>query len=228
MKKPLTPYPSPLQSFGYSSLRAILMQTPGGATTCISIYISAYLAGRFRNTRCLLLALSCLPVIVGAVIVWKGSWSGRGLPLAGYYLIPIFGAPYVLLLALSSANIAGGTKKACATGAIFVGYNVGNIIGPYLVNADEAHIKYRTTWISIIIVMCLTIGAAAVMGMLLATENRGRDRTQGSSGGTGTLEKEGEKHANVVADEKDGSVEGLMHVDRDLTDWEDQTFRYSL
>lgn len=72
--------------------------------------------------------------MAGAIIVWRGSWtSGRGVPLFGYYLIPIFGAPYVLLLSLASTNVGGGTKKACATGAIFVGYNVGNIIGPYLV-----------------------------------------------------------------------------------------------
>lgn len=37
---------------------------------------------------------------------------------------------YVLLLSVASVNVAGSTKKAIATGAIFVGYNVGNIIGP--------------------------------------------------------------------------------------------------
>ena len=216
------------------------MQTPGGATTCVSIYIATYLAGRYRNTRCLLLAVSCLPVLAGAIIVWKGSWtSGRGVPLFGYYLIPVFGAPYVMLLALSTANITGGTKKACATGAIFVGYNVGNIIGPYLVNTDEAPIKYRTTWISIIIVMCLTIVAAAVMYVLLRMENARRDRVYGAPSpvpATPVVEKEhphdhdGEKQAPSLADVTTGgdSIEGLMHVDRDLTDLEDQSFRYSL
>lgn len=71
--------------------------------------------------------------MVGAIIIWRGSWHHRGLALFGYYLLPVFGAPYVLLLSLSTSNVAGGTKKACATGAIFIGYNVGNIIGPYLV-----------------------------------------------------------------------------------------------
>ena len=44
----------------------------------------------------------------------------------------------MLLLALASSNIAGGTKKACATGAVFIGYNVGNIIGPYLFTESDA------------------------------------------------------------------------------------------
>ena len=38
-----------------------------------------------------------------------------------------FGAPYVLLLSLAAANVTGATKKAVTSGAIFIGYNVGNI-----------------------------------------------------------------------------------------------------
>ena len=38
-----------------------------------------------------------------------------------------FGAPYVLLLSIASANAAGATKKAITAGAIFIGYNAGNI-----------------------------------------------------------------------------------------------------
>lgn len=71
--------------------------------------------------------------MAGAIILWKGPWQQRGLSVFGYSLLPIFAAPYILVLSLASANVAGGTKKACATGAIFIGYNVGNIIGPYLV-----------------------------------------------------------------------------------------------
>lgn len=37
---------------------------------------------------------------------------------------------YVLLLALSAANVAGSTKRGITTGAVFIGYNVGNIIAP--------------------------------------------------------------------------------------------------
>lgn len=72
-------------------------------------------------------------MLVGAIIIWRAPWHPRGWPLFGYYLLPVFGAPYVLLLALLARNVKGGTKRAAATGAVFVGYNVGNIIGPYLV-----------------------------------------------------------------------------------------------
>ncbi|KZO89503.1 MFS general substrate transporter, partial [Calocera viscosa TUFC12733] len=216
-----------IKSFGYSSLRSIVLQTPGGATTCVAIYISGWLASRFPNIRCLLLALTCLPVMVGALVIWQASWSVPGVALFGYYLLPIFGAPYVLLLALASNNIGGGTKKACATGAVFIGYNVGNIIGPYLVNTAQAPEKYRTTWISIVVVMCFTVVASLILRIAWARENRRRDAlpppVRDEHEGT---EKVGEQTGRTETDFD--SADGIMHVEKDLTDWENTAFRYSL
>ncbi|EEB88579.1 hypothetical protein MPER_13518, partial [Moniliophthora perniciosa FA553] len=47
-----------IKSFGYSSVDSILLQIPGGAMTCIAIYIVGYLAGRFRDSRTYILPLS--------------------------------------------------------------------------------------------------------------------------------------------------------------------------
>ncbi len=120
-----------ITSFGYSPLNAILLQIPGGAVTCLTIYIFGWLAGRFKDSRTYLMPISCWPMIIGAVMIWKGSWAHKALPLLGYYLVASFGAPYVLLLSLSAANVAGGTKKSIANGMVFIGYNVGNIVGGY-------------------------------------------------------------------------------------------------
>ncbi|EIN12276.1 MFS general substrate transporter [Punctularia strigosozonata HHB-11173 SS5] len=204
-----------IKSFGYSSLRAILLQAPGGATTCVSIYLSTWLAERIRNARTILLALTCLPVMVGALVIWLGSWSHRGLPLFGYYLLPIFGAPYVLLLSIAATNVGGETKKACTIGAIFVGYNVGNIIGPYLVNTDEADVKYRTTWVSIIVVMALTIIAAMALRILWARENKRR--------------RHHDEPCIRARTPSDGENPRVLPRDySDLTDWQDRCFLYVL
>jgi hypothetical protein len=74
-----------------------------------------------------------MPVMIGAIILWCAPWHPRGIPLFGYYLIPMFGAPYSLLLSLLASNVRGRTKRAVGAAAVFVGYNVGNIIGPYMV-----------------------------------------------------------------------------------------------
>lgn len=118
-----------VKSIGFTSLRATLLLTPGGATTALSIYFFTLLASvkklgvhRIPFSRTVLLVVSCFPVIIGAAMCWKGDWTNKAVPLAGYYLLPIFGAPFVLLIGSSTANIAGSTKQAISSGAIFVGY----------------------------------------------------------------------------------------------------------
>lgn len=44
-------------------------------------------AGKWTNSRTYLLPLSCIPVVVGAVIIWQASWTHRAAPLIGYYLL---------------------------------------------------------------------------------------------------------------------------------------------
>jgi hypothetical protein len=82
--------------------------------TAVAIYICIVIARRVRNTRILLLVLSCLPVIAGAAMIWRGNWQTR-TPYVGYLLLPIFGAPFVMLLAVASANVVGPTQQAIAT-----------------------------------------------------------------------------------------------------------------
>ncbi|KAI0684268.1 MFS general substrate transporter [Cytidiella melzeri] len=216
-----------VKSLGYSSLKALLMQTPGGASVCISLWLTGYLCSRFKNTFTIWIAVSCLPPLVGSIIVWRGSWQHRGLPVFGYCLIPSFAAPYLVMVSFLSANVAGGTKKACATGAVFIGYNVGNIIGPYIVNQDQAGLKYRTTWIVIITVMVLTIISSFVLRILLSRENARRDRDALALHAEVSENVTHEKGSDIDVN-GDDSLEGIMHIDKDLTDWEDQSFRYTL
>ncbi|KAG7095233.1 hypothetical protein E1B28_006007 [Marasmius oreades] len=208
-----------IQSFGYSSLDAILLQIPGGAMTCLAIYLVGYLAGRFKDSRTYILPLSCLPVIVGSVMIWKGSWVHKALPLWGYYLLPTFGAPYVVVLSIAASNVAGGTKKAICNGMIFIGYNVGNIVGGYIVFADETAMHYRSTWIAIIVCMCFVVGSSFVLRFVMSRENArrnaaARQRTVGNS------DKEETEFQSVT---NDNNLEG-----EDRTDWEQEDFRYVL
>ncbi|GAA5825921.1 hypothetical protein JCM10212_004568, partial [Sporobolomyces blumeae] len=252
-----------VSSFGYDSLTTIAILIPGGAFTCAAIYLSTYLASKFPNSLTLLLPLSCVPAIVGAIVIWTAPWHHRGVPLFGYYLLPTFGAPYVLLLALAAANVAGSTKKAISTGAIFVGYNAGNIAAPYTVITAERDVKYRSTWISVIVSMGVTMLLSLVLRWMLARENRRRDDKYGKadlvvgSGGSDRTLDDDERPEDV---EKDGDADvastsrrgddaapletttkerteppedededAAERVERqDLTDWQNERFRYTL
>ncbi|CAO1616673.1 unnamed protein product [Parajaminaea phylloscopi] len=172
-----------IKSLGHSSTRAILLQTPGGATTVVSIFVVCLLSLRFKNARLPLLVLSCLPVVLGAALIWSSNFHtshGAATALAGYYLLPIFGAPYVMLLSSLAANVAGSTKASFASGAVFVGYNVGNIASSYILKGSEAKHNYRSTWKIIIAMMIVTMALAIILAGLLLWENRRRDRDQSS------------------------------------------------
>ncbi|KAK0550907.1 hypothetical protein OC846_003477 [Tilletia horrida] len=195
-----------VKSFNYTSQRAVLMQAPGGAVTVVSIFFFTLLARRTRNCLHALLALSCIPTLVGAIMIWKSNWSHRAVPLSGFYLLAAFGAPFALLLASATANVRGSTKQSISSAAIFLGYNVGNIIAPYLVKAQQVQQHYRDCFISIIFGMCMTMVLSVVLIAAMHYENRARDREQ----------------------QQPPNEPVTIPLDDDLTDRQDRTFRYSL
>lgn len=195
-----------IKSLGYSGLQSVALTIPGGAVTCVTIWLFSALADRWRDSRTWLFPLSCVPVVVGAVVIWTAPWHPTAGPLIGYYLVASFGAPYVLLLALASANTAGSTKKAVTSGAIFVGYNVGNIAASYTVKTQEAPQKYRSTWITVIVAMVVASGLVLVLRVLIKRQ----------------------KDANEAAELSDDDVVMKVEEYRDLTDREIHGFRYSL
>ncbi|KAK0195047.1 major facilitator superfamily domain-containing protein [Armillaria mellea] len=209
-----------ITSFGYSSLNAILLQIPGGAMTCLTIWISGWFAGRYKNIRTYLLPITCWPMIIGAVMVWKGSWIHRALPLWGYYLVASFGAPYVLILSLAAANVAGGTKKAICSGMVFIGYNGGSAVYSLLVLTPEAHIHYKSTWIAIIVCMCFVSVASLVLRYVLNTDNRRREVLLASS-----ASQKGDDEALKAEDQEE---KGDKFMFEDLTDFQQKDFRYVL
>jgi hypothetical protein len=150
-------------------------------------------------------------VIAGAAMIWKGDWSNRAIPLAGYYLLPIFGAPFVLMLSLSTANVAGATKQSITSAFVFAGYNVGNIIAPYLTLASEAPIHYRRTFVAIITCMAITIVLTLVLDAGLWWQNRARRQAR---------EQEGKSREEVDEIKKRAILE-------DWTDWQNPYFEYA-
>lgn len=95
-----------IKSIGYTGLQSVALTIPGGAVTVVTIYLFGWLADKYGQ-RTLLFPLSCVPVVVGAIVIWTAPWHPTAGPLIGYYLVASFGAPYVLLLALATANTAG-------------------------------------------------------------------------------------------------------------------------
>ncbi|WVW85618.1 hypothetical protein I302_107656 [Kwoniella bestiolae CBS 10118] len=224
-----------INSWGYDSIRSTALMIPGGAMTVVTIYIFAWFADRYKNIRTILLPISTIPVIVGCLVVWQAPWHPRVGPLIGYYLVAAFGAPYVLLLSLATANTAGATKKGFTTSAIFVGYVTGNIISSYLVFAQEKPIKYRSTWIAVIVAMIFASCASLLLRYIYIRENKRRDALlvsspsghspDGALRGDGVVSGDEEKAGESGGDGLPRLGDGGVYEDK--TDKERLEFRYT-
>lgn len=102
---------------------------------------------------------------------------------------------------MASSNVSGHTKKATVSGATFVGYCIGNIVGPLCFTSTPGP-QYTGGFISCVVVMLAVIVLAAYGRWHLGKENARRDREYGPPG-TG-------------------------HALEDLTDRENKDFRYML
>ncbi|KAL5114347.1 hypothetical protein ACEQ8H_007784 [Pleosporales sp. CAS-2024a] len=194
-----------VSTFGWSKLESILWQFPLGGLCWMTILASGYLSSRIPNVRLVLLVVNCLPVIAGCAMIWKSKWTYHAaLPVAGYSIMGTFGAVVSQTISIGMSNVAGATKKSAMAAAIFVGYCVGNIVGPQLIKSQTKSRHYPELWLGLIICYCITMAAAIALYSVLRRENRKRDALPG--------------------DEAERDKVAFM----DLTDGENAYFRYVL
>lgn len=214
------------------------MQIPGSAIQIISLLAAGYLGSRYPNTRCaLMLAGNLICVASGAVLVGlqnsgavaaaaddddnnnngasttsHASW-GR---LVALWLCSVQSVGFSLSLTMVSSNVAGYTKKQTTGAFLFVGYCVGNIIGPQTFVASEAP-RYRSAYVAILVGYCVKTVMVGVLYVYMWRENRRRDRAAGAAvdAGTGVTARELEREA----------IEAGMH---DMTEIDNKGFRYVL
>ncbi|KAI9278705.1 major facilitator superfamily domain-containing protein [Phascolomyces articulosus] len=135
--------------------QSILLSIPASVVAIILISFSAYLNKRF-NENCYIAILGCMVTILGLVLLIVIP-EGAGI-LVGVFLA-IIGPQYSILLALTSINISGYTKKSFYVGATSVTYCVGNFIGPMLMQEKFAP-RYA-------LAMVIQIGAVVISGILI-------------------------------------------------------------
>jgi hypothetical protein len=190
-----------IKSFGFNSKTTALLQLPSGAVSVISIITATYLAGRF-NQRGLNVVTLLIPGALGGALMAFLPGQNKAGKLIGNYLTNCIGASLPLLYSWVSANIAGHTKKVTMNAILLMSFCLGNIIGPLTFRQADA-----PNFVPAKITIIVTCAVAAMLALLLRAyytwENKRRDRAMDSA---------------YVRDE-----EFL-----DLTDRENQHFRYSL
>jgi MFS family permease len=128
------------------------MQIPGNVIQIISLLASGYIASKWPNTRCIVMIFGNLVCVVcGGVLVGlspgpKGTENRWGRIVA-LWLCSFQSVGFAMSLTMVSSNVAGYTKKQLTGAFIFVGYCIGNIVGPQTFIDSEAPL-YKSAYIA--------------------------------------------------------------------------------
>ncbi|KAK0727706.1 putative allantoate permease [Lasiosphaeria miniovina] len=189
-----------IKSFGFSSLQSTLINIPYSMLSAAAIAGTGYLAGRYRQANCLLLAAAVLPCVVGSALIYARDSTSRGVQMLGYFLLSAGPAAMPLALSLVQVNYRGVTKKMTATALLFVAYCAGNIAGPQLFRSSEAPL-YATAFRTIMVCYALVVVLALALRVYL-------------------------KWVNARRAGEEGFAEPSSQAYEDVTDWKAAGFRY--
>ncbi|RSH95846.1 hypothetical protein EHS25_000939 [Saitozyma podzolica] len=198
-------------ALGFSVLQVDLLAMASGAVTLCCIFGAVFF---YRWTRWTIgtAALCILPQIACVVTMMTvtPNAQNKGGVLIAYYLFYFNQAQIILLLSLTSQNVAGGTKKAIAVACTWAGAMVGNMIGPQ-VFAMATPPRYIKGFAVSLGVYCAMSAILLYLYFSYRTINRSRDKAR--------VDKRGS------AEER---PEDLDMAFDDLTDRENVNFRYNI
>jgi MFS family permease len=165
-----------INGFGYTGLNSLLLTMPAGFVAGTIELVAPYLAYKIPNIRTYIIFVCECGTIMASVLLWQLPRSAKGGLLFGVYFLPSFGGAYAVMMGLQIANTAGYTKRSITSSGLFIGYCLGNIVGPFLFKVKDAP-EYAPGFIACVI----TSVAAAVLSMVYRFyaiwENKVRDKT---------------------------------------------------
>ncbi|KIW33174.1 uncharacterized protein PV07_00045 [Cladophialophora immunda] len=188
---------------GYSKLNSLLLVTPLGAYEVVILIGVTYLAMKTEQ-RLWCCIITHIPSFVGAILM---ATTEKTPALIGYYLSGGIPIGWTTILGLQASNVAGSTKKITVTCIGTIAYTVGNIISPQTFQIKDAP-RYLPAKISIVILYFLITVDLYLIRMVYVRRNKKRDEQKAALGEAYVVEKN--------------------HEFQDLTDIQNQEFRYSL
>ncbi|BDD58079.1 hypothetical protein MAP00_003386 [Monascus purpureus] len=221
-----------IKSFGFTSLQSTLINIPASVVSMVSIALTGYLAGHYRQVNCILIVVVVALAMAGSALIYARSHVPKGGQLFGYFLLETGPAVLPLVMSLVQANFRGVTKKMTVTAMMFIAYCAGNIAGPQFFKTSEAPL-YPTAFRAILICYIISAILAMTMRFYLQFINTKRDREEGIQGSAGfsgivaggKVTELNNKHY-VVNAVKNVALEPEDYDD--VTDWKTFGFRYRL
>ncbi|KAL3424268.1 hypothetical protein PVAG01_03549 [Phlyctema vagabunda] len=171
-----------IAGLGFSGVNASLLTMPTGVMSTLSAFAFSMFAAKWHNRRCLVTIIACCIPIAGSVVVHCLPRSNQVGQMVGLYLLYSYFGPYVVGISLAQANTAGHTKKSVVFALLYIGYALGNLIGPQTFRASQAP-EYTGGFVSMIICYCLCIALMVAYWAIAVAENRKIRTPEGSLNG---------------------------------------------
>ncbi|GES57250.1 pantothenate transporter [Aspergillus terreus] len=203
-----------INGFGYDVYKTILMGLPAPAFQLTTVILTALFASNVRKSRLIAFVLIFLMGLAGILMIKLLPEEQKLSRLAGFWLVTGIAPAFPVMMSLFASNTAGFTKKSTTAAVIFVGYCVGNLVGPQFFKSNEAP-NYTTAYTTILVCFVITIFLVIGLRIYLDLVNKRRDRKQG-------VHIDAEESRAVHLDTDDS----LEEVDE--TDKQNRSFRYVL
>lgn len=171
-----------IQGLGFDSKKTALLAMPPGAMSTFSGIGLSFLAARTRKYRTSLVAVSVLLPLVGAIICYSLPRTNLAGQLIGLYILYTYWAPYVTLVSIYQANIAGHTKKIFLFAWFYVAWATGNIIGPQTFLAYQAPAYTGGT---VAMIVCYVVAIFCILGYGALCVKSNRERVEEINGNVG-------------------------------------------
>ncbi|OCF34543.1 allantoate permease [Kwoniella heveanensis BCC8398] len=198
-----------VQGLHFDVKQLTLLNIPTGVIGWIAAMFWVTLAKWTR--RPLLCAMGSIVVcLCGTIVLKVVPKTNIGGSLAALYIVYMYWAPYMVFGQLIMyANVAGTSKKVAVFGISYLGYCVGNLVGPQSFRASEAP-NYPTAYTVMLAGYCVSLGLLTLYGFLCWRDNKKKEV------------QESEWRASTEGQEVDVASEW-----KDLTDKENPKFRYT-
>ncbi|KAI1848034.1 hypothetical protein JX265_002038 [Neoarthrinium moseri] len=191
-----------INGFGFSTLNSLLLLIPAGFYAGSVQLLMPYLAMKLPNARSYIVFVAQVGTTIAALLLWLLPLSAKPALLFATAILPSLGGGYAVLMSMSVANTAGYTKRSIASSGLYIGYCLGNFVGPLAFKSQDAP-RYVPGFIVVVITSIAAGVLALVYRFVCAWTNRRRDKA--------------------------GIMEGFDHAyEDDSTDMKNPQFRYIL
>ncbi|SPN98956.1 related to allantoate permease [Cephalotrichum gorgonifer] len=164
-----------IRGLGFNELNSLLLKMPSGACGCIMLLTLPWLAYKYENVRTYVFAFTMIITVMSSLLLWLLPVSRTGALLFAIYVLPSFSAGYAILMGIQIANTAGYTKKTVSSAGMYIGYCLGNFVGPMLFTKEDAP-RYTPGFTVLVATTVAALALSMFYRFLCIYSNKKRDR----------------------------------------------------